>query len=313
MSRVDRFNAAFLVLLAGIAACVGWLYHRNDPPRHVTNLVIATLVAPFGGEAIYFLPRQRVQGDGARPFGISQVTASRTIAIAKENAVRSLATARGLLLILMISLAAALVAQVYARRSRLGVTRERVLRGPRKVDFTSVAHRIHDAIVVCLQDTFWKPDLRVRLGQVRLEAGDETQHMLLVGGTGSGKSAAIQGLLADLLCWRPLAKVVVLDLTGALYRQFGRPGDLVINPFWPTTSVKWSPLHEVHESTVMLDCARIAAGLLPGDGTPQNQEWSQFARPVLSSVLKRLFERGASSTEFARVADPTHLEELTGR
>lgn len=296
------------VLLSVVLACTIWLRHREDDVRAVMNLVFAQIVEPTGGQAPYL--RARRDGRGV-DFGASLSSewprASSVMARADRHA---LTTARGLIAIAGLGTAALVLISLLFKPDGQRRPPQVTLRGPRLMDLTTKRRRFVLACNRWWRDHFWVPDSRLRLGDVPLATSDEVQHILAVGSTGAGKSTAIRRLLTDIKATRPNSKTVVLDLGGELHRHFGDAHDLVLNPFDVAGSVRWSIFHEISRSMADQDAARLAAGLMPGGGSLQNSEWSTFARPVLSSVLERLYERGGDAYDLSEAGDKEKMKLL---
>ena len=70
----------------------------------------------------------------------------------------------------------------------------------------------------------------------------ETQNLIIVGAPGTGKSQAINCLVASAL--RRDDRMVVVDPNGSLMSRFYLPGDAVINPY-DARCVGWSLFNEV--------------------------------------------------------------------
>lgn len=306
-SRVRVQTLVICVLLSIALACTSWVRQRQVDARTVTNLVLAQIVVLAGGQTPYLLARSDGRGVGlARSLASKWPYASSVIARADRHA---LMTARGLMAIVVIGVAALVLIAISEKTIGLAASK-RTLRGPRLVDLTARRRRIFLMFVRWWRANFWISDIGLHLGQVSLDVRDEVQHILTVGGTGSGKSTAIRRLLADIQTLRPHAKVVVMDLGGELYQRFGQPNDLLLNPYDAACSVRWSVFNEISRSTVEQDAARLAAGLMPGGGSLQNSEWSTFARPVLLSVLERLYERGGDASDLSEAGDKEKMKLL---
>ncbi|MDA8382299.1 MAG: type IV secretion system DNA-binding domain-containing protein, partial [Betaproteobacteria bacterium] len=142
---------------------------------------------------------------------------------------------------------------------------------------------------------FGRPARRERgaipIGEVSIPRDIETQHVLLTGSTGTGKSLALQALV-DTIRDRAGDRAVVVDPGGALMARFWRCGDTLLNPL-DARSVAWSPLAEMRGAG---DAERLAKSLLPDTDGQDAQQWQCYAQGLTSAVLQRLAERRGGST-----------------
>ncbi len=138
----------------------------------------------------------------------------------------------------------------------------------------------------------------IRIGKVSIPHDIETQHLLLTGSTGTGKSLALQGMV-DTIRERAGDRAVAVDPGGELMARFWRPGDTMLNPL-DARSVAWSPLAEM---TGAADADRLAKSMLPDTDGSDAQQWQLYAQGLTSAVLQRLAERQGKATN----ADLTHL------
>jgi type IV conjugative transfer system coupling protein TraD len=119
------------------------------------------------------------------------------------------------------------------------------------------------------------------IGDIPLIAGKETQHTLLLGTIGSGKTQAILALLDRVRQRGDIA--IVYDIAGSFIPTHYRPdvGDRILNPL-DMRSAEWSPWAEI---THPADADRLAASLIPSpDG--QNQFFTDAARAIYSTALR---------------------------
>jgi type IV conjugative transfer system coupling protein TraD len=124
------------------------------------------------------------------------------------------------------------------------------------------------------------------IGNVPLVAGSETQHILMAGTTGAGKTQAIYRLLDAVRARGDMA--IVYDLGGSFIPAFYRPelGDQILNPL-DRRSATWSPWAEM---TSIASEDRIAAAIIPSS-KGNNQIFSDGARAIVSTALRLLKNR----------------------
>ena len=136
-------------------------------------------------------------------------------------------------------------------------------------------------------------------------------HFIIAGGTGSGKSQAlqeaIQGIRDDLEFG---GRAIFTDSGGEFLSKFYREGDTILNPF-DARSVAWNPFAEIRNTRVDFD--RLAISVVPEGGSGTEKEWALYARNFLSDVLQTLFQNGVRDPrEAMRIATAAPREELKG-
>jgi type IV secretory pathway TraG/TraD family ATPase VirD4 len=173
---------------------------------------------------------------------------------------------------------ALLVAVVLSRRSG---AREAHKRGTRILDGRTAQRR-----AARLRNM--RPEPPLTIAGVAIAPADEVKHFKLIGTTGTGKSTAIQELLAAALDRGDRA--VITDPDGgylARYHDAGR-GDVILNPF-DSRSVQWNPFAEMREP---YDAEQLASSLIPSSEDASGREWRGYARTFLAAVIRRCHEAG---------------------
>jgi type IV secretory pathway TraG/TraD family ATPase VirD4 len=145
----------------------------------------------------------------------------------------------------------------------------------------------------------------VTLAGVPLTREDETMHIAAIGATGSGKSTALRGLMADAM--RRGDRHVVADPDGASLSAFFRTGDIILNPFDPRCA-RWDVLGEIERPS---DYAFLAQSLLPHLGAGDHDQWISYAQQLLAAAMENFvtLELG-SSADFATMLAEAKLGEL---
>lgn len=117
------------------------------------------------------------------------------------------------------------------------------------------------------------------LGGVNLRLNTETQHIMICGTTGAGKSTCFYDLLPQIKEHKQRA--IIVDTTGEFVSRFYEScKDILINPF-DQRSVGWNP---------WIDCRspyhydELASAFIPDSGH-ENKFWSDSARTVFSETL----------------------------
>lgn len=139
------------------------------------------------------------------------------------------------------------------------------------------------------------------LEDLELEAEVPTKHMIIGGGTGSGKTQAIHRVL-DRVFWGASngEKAIVTDSGGQFFSTRSRKSDLLLNPF-DGRSVSWNPFSEIENQW---DYESLAETLVPGKSGPgaMADDWIRYARGLISSIMKGLAREGKP--------DPRRVPEL---
>ena len=128
--------------------------------------------------------------------------------------------------------------------------------------------------------------LRVRgpvtLAGVAIPRNTETQHMILQGTPGTGKTTAFLEIMDQIRAAHQRA--ILYDPTGEFYQIFGRPGtDYLLNPL-DARSVHWIPRADLHREA---ECNVFAEALMPIDGNT-DPFWIRAARTMLTAALMRI-------------------------
>ena len=187
------------------------------------------------------------------------------------------------------------------RRRAAPIDGDRILRG-------SALASSQDMMTAMYRKDAAKGDFagQIRLGDVVVPWEVETQHLLFSGTTGSGKTQAINRVLAVV---RERGKrALVADSGGSFLSRFHRSGDLIFNPF-DARSVDWSPFAEIRAE---YDCPRIAKAAIP-DASGDAQEWHHYAQTLLSETMLAMHKEGNRSIRmlmhYLTVADTKELAE----
>lgn len=123
------------------------------------------------------------------------------------------------------------------------------------------------------------------LGDLPLVKDSETQHMLITGTTGSGKTNCFHTLLPQIRSKGQRA--VIVDTTGEFVSRYFRPGrDILLNPL-DTRSAPWHPWAECTED---YHYDELATNLIPQTG--HDPFWVNSARTVLTETLKVYADKG---------------------
>ncbi|MBX9703917.1 MAG: type IV secretion system DNA-binding domain-containing protein, partial [Silvanigrellaceae bacterium] len=119
----------------------------------------------------------------------------------------------------------------------------------------------------------------------------ETQHVLVVGTTGSGKTNCILGLLQQIQDKNQ--PVVVLDTNCTLVNRYynEKRGDIILNPF-DKRSVRWDLWQDCKETP---DFDAFASALIPEPSFTNNPVWHKNAREIIATTAEKLSLSGNPS------------------
>lgn len=127
------------------------------------------------------------------------------------------------------------------------------------------------------------------LGGLKLARELEPLHWLIVGSTGTGKSAAIEELLDGIVARGE--RVIVSDPNGGYWSRYAQHGDQLLNPF-DCRSPGWQLFNELRRD---YDADRLARSVVP-DGLGENSAWHGYAQVLLAELLRTLLRRGETTS-----------------
>lgn len=134
---------------------------------------------------------------------------------------------------------------------------------------------------------WWRRRDGIQIGKSIIPERLETEHFLITGSTGAGKSVLLRGLLRQIRERGQIA--ILLDPESEYIQEFldeGR-GDVVLNPL-DARCPFWSPWLEFTESTIDSDVESLSESLVRGTpGSSKDDYFLQGAREVLEVMLKR--------------------------
>ena len=139
-----------------------------------------------------------------------------------------------------------------------------------------------------LWSTKWKLKLNgcasnISIGPLPLVKGTETQHIMITGGTGSGKTNCLHHLLQSIR--KQKQRAIIIDTTGILTEHYYRENqDIILNPL----DFRGAPWHPWIECTDKTSYAAMAESFIPQSLSENDNYWRTSARTVLSSLLEQL-------------------------
>lgn len=149
-----------------------------------------------------------------------------------------------------------------------------------------------------------KTDQWVTLAGLPIDPDTEPYHFLISGDTRIWQTEAIMNLLAQLD--HRGDRAIIVDPDGRFERQFGREGDVRIDPTDPR-AVAWSPFAEMTRDA---DAAVLARWMLQDTGAECHEVDRRYAaREVLTLVLKSLYQANATNQDLSRALSAIDLDQ----
>ena len=134
---------------------------------------------------------------------------------------------------------------------------------------------------------------RVCLAGHVMDRKAEVRSALLLGASGTGKSAAVVALMRSITARGD--RVVVADPDGAALSLFWKAGDIILNPL-DRRSVRWDLLAEIERPS---DFQHLAESILPYTGDGKIDEWRRHSQEIFSGCLETWHkEKLGTSDEF---------------
>lgn len=161
---------------------------------------------------------------------------------------------------------------------------EHVLRGARIISGKELSRRTR------LKRRKDVAPVQVCVAGVEVPLKCESQHFLLVGSTGKGKTVTLFELLMAALARRDRA--VIVDPNGDAWSRFAKKGDILLNPF-DARSPGWSPFNEIRHS---YDYLAVAKSIVPDSSDPASQQWHGYAQQLLAETMRAMAQAGQTTT-----------------
>lgn len=136
--------------------------------------------------------------------------------------------------------------------------------------------------MVSLKLKAFNKNSNIQLGKLPLVRGTETQHIMVTGGTGSGKTNCFHHILPQIR--QNNHKALVVDTTGSLVNRYYIPGrDIILNPFDALSE----PWHPWAECTSKFDYEDIAECFIPHSHSDHEDYWRNASRALFVSLLSK--------------------------
>lgn len=121
----------------------------------------------------------------------------------------------------------------------------------------------------------------ITIGGLPLVKGTETQHMLITGAVGAGKTNLLNELLPQIR--QQKERAIIVDLTGTFVETFFNPEiDKLLNPFESNTQ-HWLPWNDCEQD---FEFDALASAFVDGESF-SDKYWEEAAQKVLSVALQK--------------------------
>lgn len=154
--------------------------------------------------------------------------------------------------------------------------------------------KISKAWLVALKLKLTRKASPISIGSIPLVKGSESQHMLITGGTGTGKTNCLHHILTQIR--QQKHKAIIIDTTGGFIdRYYSSSKDIILSPFHDKSS-HWHPWAECKTP---FDFAEIAESFIPFSYNEHDNYWRQASRTVFQSMLQK-FNDSQKTSELIR-------------
>ncbi len=283
-------RAALLLAAAGIVATPAWRVWDRTTGYEWYAAMIVTVAEAKLGIGYQRNARQEVRQPDGRTVVLTlpEIASSAQALAMRENLKREVYAGAALGAKLSACAIAGLLALFWLRGRQLG--RNRRIRGAELATVGALARRIRPlprrALDLVLPSARPPP---YRIAGVPYPERAETQHTIVSGTTGSGKTVLISDLVAQIR--KRGERCVVYDKMGGYTRAFFDPDrDALLNPL-DVRSPRWSPFYEARSPR---DFDTMAAALIPQQKDTVDPFWVTAARQLFANGAGVLRERGVT-------------------
>lgn len=147
---------------------------------------------------------------------------------------------------------------------------------------------------------------QVSVAGIPMPRSVEPLHLMVNGSTGTGKSVLLRELAFSAMMRGD--RTVIVDPNGDMLSKFGRPNDVILNPYDLRTK-GWSFFNEIRND---YDFQRYALSLVPRGKTDEAEEWAGYGRLLLRETARKLALMGNPSVRelfrWTTIANPEDLK-----
>ena len=282
-------RAALLLAAAGIVATPAWRVWDRTAGYEWYAAMIVTVAEAKLGIGYQRTARQEVRQPDGRVVVLTlpEIAASPQALAMREKIKREAFAGAALGAKLSGGAIAGLLALFWLRGRRLG--RNRRIRGAEMATVSQLRRRIRPLPRRALDLVLPSAGPPYRLAGVPYPERAETQHTIVSGTTGSGKTVLISDLVSQIR--KRGERCVVYDKMGSYTRAFYDPDrDALLNPL-DARSPRWSPFYEARSPR---DFDTMAAALIPQQKDTVDPFWVTAARQLFANGAGVLRERGVT-------------------
>ena len=298
-------RAGVLVSMLAVVAVPGWhVWHRTSGYEWYAALIVTVAEAKLGlGYAADHRQEVRMRDGSVRVLTITEIAAS-PAALRTRERLRDAVFASALVGAKASLVAIALFLVLFWYRG-WQLNRARRLRGAELATARELRRRIrpwHAPVREALSLTARPPPYRI--AGVPYPARTETQHTIVSGTTGSGKTVLISDLVEQVRARGE--RCVLYDKMGSYTAAFFDPErDVLLNPL-DARAPRWSPFLEARSPR---DFDMMAAALIPQQKDTVDPFWVTAARQLFANGAGVLWNKGV--TENKVLVDHLLKTELT--
>ncbi len=282
-------RAAVLLAAAGIVATPAWRVWDRTTGYEWYAAAIVTVAEAKLGIGYRRTARQEVRQPDGRTVVLTlpEIASSPQALAMREKVRREVFEGAALGAKLSAGAIAGLLALFWLRGRQLG--RNRRIRGAETATVGELRRRIRPLPRRALDLVLPSAGPPYRLAGVPYPERAETQHTIVSGTTGSGKTVLISDLVAQIR--QRGERCVVYDKMGSYTRAFFDPKrDVLLNPL-DARSPRWSPFYEARSPR---DFDTMAAALIPQQKDTVDPFWVTAARQLFANGAGVLRERGVT-------------------
>lgn len=148
----------------------------------------------------------------------------------------------------------------------------------------------------------------INIGGIPLIKNSETQHIMLCGTSGSGKTTWMHHLMPEIR--RKKQKAVIVDVVGGFVERYYREGyDILLNPFDKRTAY-WTPWADIRgEGSIEAITSAMTSSVSTGSGG-SSAFFDTTSAILLKSLLEKLGSEGLTKNQilFEKIANATNAE-----
>ena len=149
---------------------------------------------------------------------------------------------------------------------------------------------------------------RYTIANVPLAARSETQHIMISGAPGTGKTVCISQFIEQIR--REKSRAIIYDKMGTYTQRFFREGkDILLNPL----DLRFPGWHIWKECRLPSDFDRMAESLMPMSTSGQDPFWTHAARVMFSVAGRKLAKKNPTTRQLLRyllMADLNRIKEI---